>query len=81
MRGIIEYIIHIINAHNDFIGYWQNKRITNEKKEDEEKNVAFAESEYENKSEKSDTPLKYYCNKNPFYQLLNNLFSLIYLFR
>ena len=44
----------------------------NEKKEDEEKNVAFAESEYENKSEKSDTPLKYYYSELEFEDFSNS---------
>lgn len=44
----------------------------NEKKEDEEKNVAFAESEYENKSKKSDTPLKYYYSELNFEDFSNS---------
>jgi hypothetical protein len=44
----------------------------NEKKEDEEKNVAFAESEYENKSKKSDTPLKYYYLELEFEDFSNS---------
>lgn len=44
----------------------------NEKKENEEKNVAFAESEYENKSKKSDTPLKYYYSELEFEDFSNS---------
>ena len=44
----------------------------NKKKEEEEENVAFAESEYENKSEKSDTPLKYYYSELNFEDFSNS---------
>ena len=44
----------------------------NEKKENEEENVAFAESEYENKAEKSDTPLKYYYSELNFEDFSNS---------
>lgn len=65
-----------INESNSLVSRISQEEIKlkdlNEKKEDEEKNVAFAESEYENKSEKSDTPLKYYYSELSFEDFSNS---------